>query len=148
MLPNDSVRIEFSDKIAEACDLSGLSNPSAVIKKSAIHSEGHVNSMEVGDAATCTIMASIRQISTEDDDVEVLDENYAVINGMDEISCIIYHTARPTASTLLESKQLKMEAQRPADTVETRMQLISLLAGNRQCKSAAVNLSTNLTCTV
>lgn len=86
MLPENSERIEFSRKIVEACKRSGLPHPFAVIKQSESQSEGYVNSMGVGDVESCALVASICLKSMEDDEVEVLEESYAVINGMNAVA--------------------------------------------------------------
>lgn len=138
MPPNASVRIEYSDKIVEACNISGLRHPSAVVKQSAIHSEGYVNALDVGDLAACVLMAPIRLTSIEAENVDINHHSYEVMNGMNAIGNSIYHTARPTTSTLDEAKLLKSRSERLVDEVAVYMLLVVDLAGNEECKSAAI----------
>ena len=85
-------------------------------------------------------MASVCLTSMKDDDVEVLEESYSVINGMNAIASTIYYTAGPTTSTLHEAKKLKYRAQRLVDSVAEYMMLLASLAGMNRCKGAAVKL--------
>lgn len=76
LLPGQSVRIEYNEKIMAACKISGLSCPSAVVKATKIHGEGYNNSFGVDDTAECILMPSICLTFIEVEGVEVLEGSY------------------------------------------------------------------------
>lgn len=141
MLLTPDVPVKFSEKIVEACKLSGLRYTSSVIKQSASHSEGYVNSLGVGDISVCALKGSICLTSVEADGVEVHPKSYAVMNGINGIVRIAYHAGRPTTSTRSEAQYLKNKAKRFVDLVTTSMLLLLALTAKAKLKYAAIKLT-------